>query len=59
MIYEYKTYIVIRINTYLKMEELELDFEKKIDKYLINNENKYLFSKDLNIKKLFKMCLMN
>ena len=40
------------------MEELELDFEKKIDKYLINNENKYLFSKDETLKiskKLFSI----
>ena len=32
------------------MVELELDFEKRIDKYLTDNENKYLFSKGETLK---------
>lgn len=37
------------------MEKTELDFEKRIEKYLTGNENKYLFSKGetLKIKKQF------
>ena len=32
------------------MEGVEKDFEKKIDKYLTDNKNKYLFSKDETLK---------
>ena len=33
------------------MKELEMDFEKRIEKYLTDNENKYLFSKGETLKK--------
>ena len=32
------------------MEGVEIDFEKRIDKYLTDNKNKYLFSKDETLK---------
>ena len=40
------------------MEGIKLDFEKRIDKYLTDNKNKYLFSKDETLKiskKLFSI----
>ena len=32
------------------MGEIKLEFEKRIDKYLTDNKNKYLFSKDETLK---------
>ena len=40
------------------MGEIKLEFEKRIDKYLTDNKNKYLFSKDETLKiskKLFSI----